>query len=97
MKTSVALIGFMGTGKTAVGKALAKHIGRDFIELDAMIEKNAGRSITDIFRQDGEDYCQVDFKALENRQWVQIWAAGPIAESFPMQGTAAQVLITANP
>jgi len=32
MKTSIALIGFMGTGKTAVGKTLAKKLGREFIE-----------------------------------------------------------------
>jgi shikimate kinase len=61
MKTSVALIGFMGTGKTAVGKALAEYTGKDFIELDAVIEKRAGKAITDIFRNDGE----IAFRELE--------------------------------
>ena len=37
MKSSVALIGFMGTGKTAVGKALAERLGKEFIELDGAI------------------------------------------------------------
>jgi shikimate kinase len=61
MKTSVALIGFMGTGKTVVGKLLAQKLGKRFIELDALIEKRAGKSIPEIFRQDGE----IKFRELE--------------------------------
>ncbi|OGO30475.1 MAG: hypothetical protein A2Z29_10800 [Chloroflexi bacterium RBG_16_56_11] len=61
MKTSVALIGFMGTGKTVVGKALAHRLGKEFVELDALIEKKAGRSIPEIFRDSGE----TAFRALE--------------------------------
>ncbi len=61
MKTNVALIGFMGTGKTAVGEALAKKLNREFIELDALIEQKAGKSIPKIFQQDGE----VAFRELE--------------------------------
>ncbi len=54
MKTNIALIGFMGTGKTAVGTALAEKLGRSFVELDLLIERKAGKSIADIFQQDGE-------------------------------------------
>ena len=54
MKTSIALIGFMGTGKTAVGKILAEKLGKDFLELDTLIEKKAGKSIPSIFRDEGE-------------------------------------------
>jgi shikimate kinase len=61
MKTSLALVGFMGTGKTAVGKRLAQKLGKEFIELDALIEKKAGKSIPEIFRQDGE----INFRQLE--------------------------------
>jgi shikimate kinase len=61
MKTSIALIGFMGTGKTAVGKALAARLGKEFIELDAVIEKKAGKAIPEIFQQDGE----IAFRELE--------------------------------
>jgi shikimate kinase len=61
MKTSLALIGFMGTGKTVVGKLLAQKLGKEFIELDALIEKRAGKSIPEIFRQDGE----MKFRELE--------------------------------
>jgi len=54
MKTSIALIGFMGVGKTVVGKVLAKKLGKNFIELDSLIEQRARKSIADIFQQDGE-------------------------------------------
>ena len=61
MKTGIALIGFMGTGKTAVGEALAARLGKRFIETDTLIEKKAGRSIPDIFHQDGE----IAFREME--------------------------------
>jgi shikimate kinase len=61
MKTGIALIGFMGTGKTTVGKILAQQLGREFVELDALIEKKAGRTIPEIFRDDGE----IAFRELE--------------------------------
>ncbi len=61
MKTSIALIGFMGTGKTAVGKALAKRLDKGFVELDSLIEQKAGKTIPEIFNQDGE----VTFRELE--------------------------------
>jgi shikimate kinase len=54
MKTNIALIGFMGTGKTVVGKMLAKKLGKEFIELDTLVEKKVGKSIPEIFNQDGE-------------------------------------------
>jgi shikimate kinase len=54
MKTSIALIGFMGTGKTVVGRSLAARLGKKFFETDALIEKKAGKPIPEIFRQDGE-------------------------------------------
>ena len=61
MKTSIALVGFMGTGKTAVGQLLAKKLNRKFIELDSLIEQKAGKSIPEIFQQDGE----MAFRELE--------------------------------
>jgi shikimate kinase len=61
MKTSVALIGFMGTGKTVVGRSLAARLGKEFIEMDVLIEKKAGQSIPEIFRRRGE----AGFRELE--------------------------------
>ena len=54
MKSSVALIGFMGTGKTVVGQALADRLGKEFIESDTLIEAKAGQTIPEIFRRHGE-------------------------------------------
>ncbi|GAG00056.1 unnamed protein product [marine sediment metagenome] len=61
MKTSIALMGFMGTGKTVVGKVLAEKLGRDFVEMDTLIEQKAGKPISEIFQQDGE----IAFRELE--------------------------------
>jgi len=61
MKTNVALIGFMGAGKTVVGEALAKKLNKKFVELDSLIERKAGKSIPEIFQQDGE----IAFRELE--------------------------------
>ncbi len=60
-KTSVALIGFMGTGKTAVGQVLAKRLKKKFVEMDSLIEQKAGKPISDIFREQGE----IAFRELE--------------------------------
>lgn len=54
MKTNIALIGFMGTGKTTIAKAIAEKLGKTAIEMDVLIEQKAGKSITDIFKDDGE-------------------------------------------
>ena len=61
MKTNIALIGFMGTGKTVVGQLLAEKLGRNFVELDLIIEQKAGKSIPEIFQQYGE----ITFRELE--------------------------------
>ena len=61
MKTSIALIGFMGAGKTAVGKALSEKLGKEFIELDPLIIEKAGKPIPRIFTEDGE----IAFRELE--------------------------------
>ncbi len=55
MKTSVALVGFMGAGKTAVGKALSKKLNRKFVDLDYLIKYKVGKPVPEIFYQDGED------------------------------------------
>ena len=61
MKTNIALIGFMGAGKTAVGEALAQRLNRPLIEVDAVIEQMSGKSIPAIFHDDGE----IRFRELE--------------------------------
>ena len=61
MKSNIVLIGFMGTGKTAVGRVLAQRLNRKLIEIDAVIEKTAGKTIPDIFK----DYGEINFRELE--------------------------------
>lgn len=61
MKSNIALMGYMGTGKTTIGKALAIKLGKNYIEMDAEIEKTAGKSIPLIFKEDGE----IRFRELE--------------------------------
>ena len=65
LKSSIALIGFMGTGKTTIGKLLANKLGKEyrFVEMDILIEEMAGKSIPEIFSQDGE----VLFRDLESK------------------------------
>lgn len=53
---NIVLVGFMGTGKTAVAKALAKKLGMKYISTDGVIEDRERRSINDIFNKSGEAY-----------------------------------------
>jgi shikimate kinase len=54
-KANIFLIGMMGSGKSSTGSILAQMLDRRFIDLDKEIEENGGKSITDIFREDGEE------------------------------------------
>lgn len=50
----IVLIGFMATGKSTVGRLVAARTGRSFVDLDTAIEEEAGKSVAEIFKQDGE-------------------------------------------
>lgn len=52
----ILLCGFMGSGKTSVGEALAFHLKWNFSDTDSLIEKREGRSVPQIFKEDGEEY-----------------------------------------
>ena len=51
----VVLVGLMGSGKSTVGRRLARALGRDFIDTDTRVEASTGRSIRDIFAENGEN------------------------------------------
>lgn len=52
---NISLIGFMGAGKTTVGKALAERLGMSFVDLDEEIVAAAGMSVPEIFAREGEE------------------------------------------
>ncbi len=60
----VVLVGFMGSGKSAVGRALARRLGYQFEDMDRRIEERAGRTITEIFQEEGEEA----FRKLEGEE-----------------------------
>jgi shikimate kinase len=58
----LVLTGFMGAGKSTIGRLLAKHLGWDFLDLDAHLEERTGSTIPEIFAQHGE----ARFRRLES-------------------------------
>lgn len=62
LRPVIALVGFMGSGKTTIGRHLAGRLGRSFIDLDSCIETSAGMSIPEYFRIFGEPA----FRAIEH-------------------------------
>ncbi|MBU0549367.1 MAG: shikimate kinase [Candidatus Omnitrophica bacterium] len=58
---NIYIVGFMGTGKTVVAKEVARQSGRQFIDLDSLIEKEEKKKISQIFAQEGEAH----FRMLE--------------------------------
>src|ERR1700704_6662471 len=58
----IFMVGFMGAGKTTVGRALAEHLEYDFFDLDELIETKAGKSVQAIFSELGE----AEFRRLEH-------------------------------
>lgn len=65
---NIYLVGFMATGKTAVGKELAKKKKWQFVDLDELIELKKKRAIADIFAKDGEPY----FRLIEKRTLKEV-------------------------
>jgi shikimate kinase len=59
----IFLTGFSGSGKSTIGPLLANSLGYEFVDLDQVIEKDAGKTITRIFAENGEEY----FRSLEKR------------------------------
>ncbi len=70
MKSNLVLTGFMGTGKTSLGKLLAEKLGRGFVDLDQKIEQDTGMTIPQIFEKYGEKY----FRELEKNAVKEVAA-----------------------
>jgi shikimate kinase len=66
-RDNIILVGFMGAGKSVCGRMLARRLGRCFIETDDMIVASEGRSIPEIFREEGEPrFRQLEADTLES-------------------------------
>lgn len=61
---SIILIGFMGVGKTTIGKALAHKIQRDFVDVDHQLEKEYNMTVTEIFHHYGEEFFRKKEKEM---------------------------------
>lgn len=102
---NIILVGFMGTGKTSVGRTLARMLGWRFKDTDKIIERHAGKSIAEIFEQDGEPA----FRALETEvarelasfERCVIATGGGLAvkpeNRHALEAAGAVVLLTATP
>jgi shikimate kinase len=82
----IILTGFMGTGKTAVGQALAKRLSYEFLDTDLMVEKETGKTITEIFEKEGESSFRayekkMVKKALEKEKVVVATGGGAITDT----------------
>jgi shikimate kinase len=70
---SIVLVGLMGAGKSTVGRRLAQKLGLDFTDADAEIERAAGKTVPDIFRDHGEAY----FREGERKVIARLLESGP--------------------
>ena len=68
VRPNVVLTGFMGTGKSTVGKLAARALGYAFVDTDHLIEERAGRTIPEIFREEGE----AAFREMEHAVAVEL-------------------------
>ena len=73
MDKNIVLIGMMGSGKTSIGKALAKKLCLPFVDIDASIHKKTGKTLAQIFEQHGEEF----FRTLERAETVMAAAKTP--------------------
>ncbi len=75
---NIGLIGFMATGKTAVGSVLATKLQVEFLDTDSVIEERAGKPISEIFSEDGE----AAFRRLETKVVQEVCQINPAVISF---------------
>ena len=73
-KKDIILIGMPGCGKTSLGKRLAKALERSFLDLDLAVEEKAGKRISRIFEEDGQE----EFRRIETEAFRQAVAGGRV-------------------
>jgi len=66
-RENIVLVGFMGSGKSSIGRSIAKKLGFQFVDTDYIIQERSGRSISEIFQASGEEAFRVlETRALES-------------------------------
>jgi shikimate kinase len=68
LKKNLVFLGMMGSGKSSIGNLVSKKLSRKFIDIDNLIENEAGTSISEIFKKKGEEY----FRNLEEKITLKI-------------------------
>ncbi len=79
IRRNIYLVGFMGTGKSTVGRELARFMGRKFMDMDALLEERAGMTINEIFDTHGEEYfrkMEMDLALELSREENRVIATG---------------------
>lgn len=95
---AIVLIGVPGAGKTTVGSLLAQSLKYEFIDTDQLIEQQLGKSISDIFIQDGEEFfrkieAQVIASALKNELIVVSVGGGALMNTHTRDLIKSQTAI----
>ena len=102
---NIYLVGFMGTGKTTVGRELAKKKKWRFIDLDELIELREGKTISDIFSKKGEPYFRIlEKKALKEvsreKKFIVACGGGVVINEDnikTMRESGVMICLKANP
>jgi shikimate kinase / 3-dehydroquinate synthase len=101
---NVILTGCMGTGKTSVGRAIAEQLGRSFVDTDAWIEERAGKTVSMIFAEEGEDR----FRAWEAKACAALseprglviatggWTLGPLQNRSAIERGGRVICLAAD-
>jgi shikimate kinase len=95
LRKTVVMVGMMGAGKTAVGRALALRLGVPFLDSDAEIEAAANMSVPEIFNRDGEPFfrlkeTQVIARLLDEQRGILSTGGGAFLSAENRQNISAK-------
>lgn len=94
---SVALVGFMGVGKTSIGRELARAVDRRFVDTDTVVEEMAGRSVPELFAESEERFRRLEEdavdRALEGPPGVVSLGGGAFERPSNLQRLRAHALV----